>query len=148
MVANRGLIILGAGLIALTLICGSCSVGVYVGRHGLSAEGLRLAPNVPNQPAAGDGAVRPPGLPMGDPDVIGLIRTGSVDGIELATREGPREIQFDQNTVLFEPGGRVLTLRDLRPGDVLAVYGERSAGTTDKLLATYILRISSTQDLR
>lgn len=143
MVANRGLIVLGAVLIALILICGSCSVGVYVGRYGLSAQGLRLAPNIPNQPVMGADNVRPPRFPTGDPDVIGLLRTGSQDGLVLATREGLREIQFNQQTIILETGGRILRLHDLRPGDILAVYGEWNANKTDQLVATTIIRIQS-----
>ncbi|NIS83100.1 MAG: hypothetical protein GTO14_23515 [Anaerolineales bacterium] len=141
MVENRGLIIAGAVILLFMLIVGSFSLGAYFGQHGLSQDGLRLQPAQPGQPQQGAPALRPQGFPAGEPDVIGLIRAGMSNGIALATKDGPRLIEIEQSTKVVDVKGIPLKLHDLRPGDIIAAFGEFATNDNQRLQATYIVRL-------
>jgi hypothetical protein len=145
MVENRWLIVTGAVVLVLMLLIGAFSLGVYIGRHGLSPEGLRYQPAQPAVPApvgpGGGPAELPQGLPAGPPDATGRIRGRSAQGIELATQDGPRLVEVDQNTQVMDMQGTSLTLADLQRGDIVAVYGRIATGDGRRLIATLIMRL-------
>jgi len=141
MVTNRKLIFAGGVVLILVLIIGAFSLGVYIGCYGVSAQGLHYQ-------AAGDAPqidrsrlTRPAGIPEGEADVVGLVRGGNRDGIQLATQQGPKWIEVDANTSVMEISGSELGLKDLRPRDLVAVFGEFSVDDGSTLLATYIVRL-------
>jgi hypothetical protein len=145
MAENRWLIVTGAVVLVLMLLIGAFSLGVYVGRHGLSPEGLRYQTVQPAAPALGEPgggpAELPQGLPAGPPDGTGRIRGRSAAGIELATQEGPRLVEVDQSTQVTDMQGTSLTLADLQRGDIVAVYGRIAFGDGQRLIATLIVRL-------
>ncbi len=138
---NRWLLISGAVILILISLVGTFSLGVYVGRHGLSQEGLRYQPSQPDKIPQPNTGARPPGLPDGDPDVIGAIRALSPQGLQLATKDGPRIVEVDDVTQIIDPQGQSLSLLDLRLGDIIAVFGEFSVGNGERLLASSIVRL-------
>ena len=107
MVENRWQIILGAGILLLMLLAGTFSIGVYIGRHGLSREGLQYQPLQQANPQVIH-PNRPASIPEGEPDIIGRLRTTSRQGIEVATQNGIRFVLIDQETKLLdERGGKI-----------------------------------------
>jgi len=145
MVENRWQIIIGAVMLLLIMLTGAFSLGVYIGRHGLSQEGLRYQPDQPGGMPEPQSADRPHNLPSGDPDLIGLIRTLSPQGIQLATQEGPRLVEVDDATHVQDTEGRSLKLPDLRLGDIVAVFGDFTPGDGRRLLATHVVRLPPRQ---
>ncbi len=141
MVTNRKLIFAGGVVLVLVLIIGAFSLGVYIGRYGVSSQGLhyQTAGGVPQIDRSQ--LTRPEGIPEGEPDVVGLVRGGTRDGIQLATKQGPKWIEVDANTSVLEISGGELGLKDLRPRDLVAVFGEFSVDDGSTLLATYIVRL-------
>jgi hypothetical protein len=145
MAENRWQIIIGAGVLLLMLLAGTFSLGIYIGRHGLSREGLRyqhpvqamqqVAPQ--NQEPRG----RPEGIPEGQPDLIGRLRRGSKEGIELATEKGIRFVAIDEDTKLLDEEGNPLKGTNLQVGDILAIFGEYSVNEGQQLLAYVIVRL-------
>jgi hypothetical protein len=142
MAKNRWLIGIGIAVLALMALIAVFSLGVYVGRYGLNQRGMRLQPQSPGgaQPAAPPQAL-PQGAPGNQPDLVGMLRRGSADGLELATREGPRWVVLKRDTRLIDPQGNAFPLKDLEPGDLLAVFGEFTGGDGQQLLATLIVRL-------
>ena len=145
MVENRWQIIIGAVMLLLMLLTGAFSLGVYIGRHGLSQEGLRYQPDQPGGMPEPLPADRPRNLQLGEPDLIGLIRDISPQGIQLATQEGPKLLETNDATQVFDTDGQPLKLADLRLGDVVAVFGDFIPGDGRHLLATHIVRLPSRQ---
>ena len=145
MAANRWQIGLGALILALMLLTAAFSLGVYVGRHGLSREGLRLSGPAPGGPAPGrnDNGLRPPGLEA-EPQVVGRVRAITPEGLELATRDGPRFVRLDESTQVREFDGAPASLTELRSGDMVAIFGELSAVDRRQLVATRIVRLPQT----
>ena len=148
MAENRWQIAIGAVVLMLMLFIGTFSLGVYIGRHGLSREGLRYQPAQQVNPQGVDPANRPPGIPQGEPDLIGRLRSGSQRGIELATRNGVRFAAIDENTKLLNQRGEALERTDIRAGDILAIYGEFNINEGQQLLANVIVRIPDQQPLQ
>jgi len=139
MAENRWLIKIGAAVLALMLLIAAFSLGVYVGRYGWGHGAVQLQPSAPR---GGDAAQGLPLLAPGrEPEVIGMLRRGSAAGIELATRDGPRWIELDSDTRALDMQGRTLGLRELQPGDILAVFGIFSGGDGQQLKATVIVRL-------
>jgi hypothetical protein len=140
MAENRWQIILGAVVLLVILITGAFSLGIYVGRHGWDEGGLRY------QPAGPEGQ---PGGPLGGPqdlagdrpDLTGRIRALSQLGIQLATQNGPRIIEVNEDTRVVDEGGAALTLSDLRLGDLIAIFGDFTPGDGQRLLASHIVRL-------
>lgn len=145
MVENRWQTIIGAVMLLLIMLTGAFSLGVYIGRHGLSQEGLRYQPAQPGGMPEPQSADRPHNLPPGDPDLIGLIRDISPQGIQLTTQEGPRLLETDDATRVLDTEGRLLKLADLRLGDIVAVFGDFTPGDGRHLLATHIVRLPPRQ---
>jgi hypothetical protein len=141
MAANRKLMITGGVILIVVLLIGAFSLGVYIGRYGASAEGLhyQAANGVPQIDRSR--LTRPAGIPEGEPDVVGLVRRSSRDGLQLATQQGPKWIEMDPNTSVMEISGSELNLKDLHPRDIIAVFGEFSVDDGSTLLATHIVRL-------
>ncbi|MBN1438641.1 MAG: hypothetical protein JW929_04450, partial [Anaerolineales bacterium] len=110
MAANRWNIItliVGGAVLLLTLLAASFSLGVYVGEHGWTREGLNYSgpvganPAVPGKAPAGGGAApggmqptpfAPGGLPSGRPNLTGRILRIHPQSIEVASQGGPRVV--------------------------------------------------------
>jgi hypothetical protein len=121
------------------LLAAAFSLGVYVGEHGWTREGLTYQPQQPAGPLPGAGAPVGPG---GEPPVVtGRIRVISPQGLELATPDGPRFVQITAETRFEVPDGEDLGLQDLARGDVVAVFGELMPGDGPRLQATRIVRL-------
>lgn len=134
MVENRWQIAVGALILVAMLMAGAFSVGVYIGRHGLSGQGLRYQPPPANQaPPTGGQAPRP--------DVLGRLRSVSDQGFELATQSGPRLVAVDDETRLTDAQGQSLAWDDLKQGDLLAVFGDFTAGDGRQLLARRVILV-------
>lgn len=139
MVANRKLIIAGGVVLILVLLMGAFSLGVYIGRYGVTAEGLHYQAAIPQVDRSR--LSRPEGIPKGEPDIVGMIRASSRNGIQIATQQGPKWIEIDPNTSVMEISGKELDVKDLRRRDLIAVFGELTVDDGDTLLATHIVRL-------
>ncbi|MGD2252139.1 MAG: hypothetical protein PVF70_04405 [Anaerolineales bacterium] len=153
MAESRWQIIIGAVILMLMLLVGAFSLGVYIGEHGWTRQGLRY------QPGPGDAQVQAPGPPpnqgpaqvpgnqsfpgqVGDePDLVGRIRRLSPDGIELATPQGPRMIEWGAEVIVEDRQGVRLTPRDLKRDDIVAIFGEFIPGDGGRLVAHLIVRL-------
>jgi len=145
MVENRWQIIVGAVVLLLMLLVGTFSLGIYIGRHGLSREGLRYQPASQANPQAPPQGLnpqdRPAGIPQGQPDLLGRLRRGSREGLELVTENGIRYVAIDGDTKFVDEAGNSLQGTDLQIGDILAIFGEFSVNEGQQLLASVILRL-------
>lgn len=134
-ITRRPWIICGAIFLNTLLMIAVFSLGVYVGRYGLSREGLVYtsgpAPQ-PAQPAQPDNITPRPNQPQQEvlaciaaerPQVLGRLRNISRGALEIAIEQGSRPVLLDDQTTYEHCDGSTLTLRDLRPGMVIAVYG-------------------------
>jgi hypothetical protein len=118
----------GAGILLLLLfhVVIAFALGVYVGRYGLTREGLTLqGPGNVERPPAGAAPDRPG---TGQPAVLGRIRRVGREMLDLATREGPRQVMVDAGTRVRDSTGAILNLEDLSPGQIVAVFGVRIDG--------------------
>lgn len=119
---------LGAALIVAMMLVAAFSVGVYVGRHSWTDEGLSLAGPAPQQgqpPAAGpEGGVQ---LPPRTPDLVGRVQAVDGPSLRLATPQGPRDVELLAETRVATAGGQRAGLEALRPGIVVAIFGHRGA---------------------
>ncbi|MGD1995432.1 MAG: hypothetical protein PVH62_01520 [Anaerolineae bacterium] len=133
MVAERVMIGVGAALIAGMLLAAAFSLGVYVGEHGWTWEGVSLAgpagpPALPGRPGgpAPPGQGFPPG-PLGDlqlpPDVVGLVRALEDGSLRVATRDGPRSVAVNERTRVRVGSEEVADVTALQPGTLIAVFG-------------------------
>jgi hypothetical protein len=141
MVENRWQIVIGAMILLLILLTGAFSLGVYVGRHGLSREGLRYKP--PESAAAigtapGD---RASGFPDRQPDLIGRLRSISSKALELATPDGVRLTLIDENTRFRDAQNQAFNPLDLELGENLGVFGKYTGNGGRQLQATLIIRL-------
>ena len=124
-------LLLGGGILLLFLIhiVAAFAAGVYVGRHGLTREGLTLQGPLrnqnPAQPGTRPGAQNQPAAPNmpGEPTVIGRIRRVDDQTLDLATREGPRQVMLDAETRYRDQAGELLGREVLAEGDIVAVFG-------------------------
>ncbi len=166
MAANRWKIItlsVGGAVLLLMLLAGSFSLGVYVGEHGWTRDGLsytgpggRIGANDrPNAggPAPGGPAVAvtlqppaaPAGLPSGRPNLTGRIVRISPQRIEVATANGVRIVILTAETRFLEQDGREIALKDLKKGDLIAVFGLLTEGDGGELRAEFIVRLPAKQ---
>lgn len=135
MVENRWQIAVGAVVLLLALLAGAFSVGVYVGRYGITAQGLRLQPSDANrplrnqQPGAGD-----------EPALIGRLVQTQEDGLDLATREGRRFVSISPKTQWIDQQGQPIDPATLQEGDILAIFGRLENGG-NRLLADRVVRL-------
>jgi hypothetical protein len=124
-------LLLGGGILLLFLfhIVAAFALGVYVGRYGLTREGLTLqgpARNQgPAQPEPRQGAPDQPGGPAlpGEPAVVGRIHRLDGRTLDLATLEGPRQVMLDGETRYRDRAGELLDREDLAEGQIVAVFG-------------------------
>jgi hypothetical protein len=142
MAENRWQIAIGAVVLLLMLLAGAFSIGVYVGRHGLSREGLQYQPETQADiPQDRVSANRPEGIPAGQPDLTGKLRSVLEQGLELATQQGIRFITIDEETRFVDGNGGTIDVSDLHAGDVLAIFGDFTADEGRRLLANVIVRL-------
>ncbi|RME87104.1 MAG: hypothetical protein D6770_10265 [Anaerolineae bacterium] len=139
LVALGGVVLLGM------LLAAAFSLGVYVGEHGWTREGLnyqagppagRGAPPTGGRPGGGVG-----GLPPGRPDVVGRIRRITESALELGTPEGPRTVLLTESTRFQDERRQAITLSDLKPGDVVAVFGRFMQGDGGQLQAEVVVKL-------
>jgi hypothetical protein len=145
MAENRWQIILGAGVLLFMLLAGTFSLGVYIGRHGLSRDGLHYQPSQVGNPQVLQPAERPPGIPEGEPELIGRLRSASRQGIVLATQNGIRFVAIDQETKLLNERGEAIQRTDFQVGDILVIFGEFNINEGTQLLAEVIVRLPQQQ---
>ncbi len=111
---RRVMIGIGATIIVGMLLVTAFSMGVYVGQHGWTRQGLSLA--------------GPGQQPAGPPSLVGQVR-GLEDGfLNLATQEGPRTVEVDEQTQVRTAQGEVVGVDVLQPGILVAIFGHPGAG--------------------
>lgn len=145
-------ILIGAGacVIVSMLLIAAFSLGVYVGEHGWTRQGLTLQGPQRQPPAGGAdqlGPAQPPGqqpglppgdpLPGGQPTLVGRVRLIMRDRLEVITPDGPRLIGLTPRTRL-EDQGQAVELSALREGQVVAIFGRPAEGR-GMLLADLII---------
>lgn len=133
MAQRRWLISMGAVILVGMLLCSAFSLGVYVGKYGLSGEGLRAG-------AAAESAAQTRDA-VGQPDLVGMIRRAAPDALELATREGPRWIELGPDTQFVDERGVALSAADFHPGELVAVFGELNPTEGRVFLAHLVVRL-------
>ena len=143
MAKSRWLILPGAVVILGMLCIAVFSLGVYVGKHGLTQDGLQYqAPRTNGAQLPGDA---PPGglagAPARTPAAAGLIRRITRTQVELATREGPRTILLSEAVEVRLEEGRIGSRSDLKLGDLIAVFGQWTEGAARELEAEVIIRL-------
>jgi hypothetical protein len=159
MAANRWKIIstiAGGVILLLMLAASSFSLGVYVGEHGWTRDGLNYSAGPPAGKAPANdglpqggpvlaGTVRPPlspaGLPAGRPDLTGRILRIRPQSIEVATPNGPRIVNLSPETRFLDEDGRTISLKDLKNGDTIAIFGRFTAGDGGELQADIVVRL-------
>ncbi|HHS97241.1 MAG TPA: hypothetical protein ENK08_04995 [Chloroflexi bacterium] len=118
----------GAALIVGMLLVAAFSLGVYVGEHGWTWQGVSLAGPQP-RPRPGAAPPPPPNLPgLGQPDLVGRVRGIEEGRLSLATPDGPRVVETTGQTRVRTVEGGERSLDALQPGDLVAVFGHRSDG--------------------
>jgi hypothetical protein len=160
MAANRGKLIsisVGGALLLLMLLASTFSLGVYVGEHGWTRDGLTYSgpgrADGNNRPAQGVNPGGPPpagtepapqapiGLPQGKPNLIGRILLIHPDSLQLTSSTGPRLITLTTDTRFLEQDGRAIRLKDLQKGDPVAIYGLFVGGDGGELRADFVVRL-------
>lgn len=134
---NQRKLMIAAGILTLFLIhlIAAFSLGIYIGRHGFSRQGLSLqGPQAAQQPP------RPGGVPAGQPDaqppqdqrsprlpgeptIVGRIRRIGRDELDLATQEGPRLIILDSETRVWNEEGDRVEIEKLTEEQIVAIFG-------------------------
>lgn len=162
MAANRWKIItlsVGGAVLLLMLLAASFSLGEYVGEHGWTRDGLSYSgpggragandrPNaggpVPGGPAQGPTPQQPfapAGLPSGRPNLTGRVVRIYPQRIEVAAANGVRSVILTAETRFFEQDGTTISLKDLKKGELIAVYGLLADGDGGELRAEFIVRL-------
>ncbi len=121
---QRILITIGGCLLVAMMVLGAFSLGVYVG------SGRDTSPRLGPGPGPAPGALQgqPPGPDMPRlPDIVGRIENASGDTLTIATAQGFRTVQTDQDTRIVRQDGSDDSRDDLRPGRSVAVIGAPSA---------------------
>ncbi|MFL7793014.1 MAG: hypothetical protein AB8I69_12795 [Anaerolineae bacterium] len=119
----------GAAVIVAILLIAAFSLGVYVGEHGFTRGDLTLRspdPGVPAQPprvSPGAPAQQPPVNANRPPDVTGRIRQNLGESLLLATPDGPRTIELNDQTQVRTLEGEQRHLDALKPGQPVAIFG-------------------------
>jgi hypothetical protein len=130
MTGHKLLIGTGAVVIAGMLLIAAFALGGYVREHGWTRDGLVLQGPGGGGPG-GPGMPGPP-LPLpGDgrrPDEVGRIKDIFEDTLILATPNGPRAIELNEQTRVETPAGDTSTLDDLERGQRVSVFGHRNHG--------------------
>jgi len=143
MAKSRWLILPGSLIILGVLCIAVFSLGVYVGKHGLSQDGLQYkAPRQNGAQPQGDApVVGLSGLPQRTPESAGVIRRITSDQIDIGTRDGPRTILLGADVEIRLEDGRLGTRNDLHVGDLVAVFGRWNGGAARELRAVVIVRL-------
>lgn len=124
---QRKILVAGGALILLLVhLVAVFALGVYVGRYGLSRDGLTLqrprqAQQQPGAPPQGADPASP--LP-GQPTVVGRIRYLSSNRVEVITVDGPRQLIANAQTRLRNQSGEQLPREALQEGQLVAVFGQ------------------------
>jgi hypothetical protein len=143
MAKSRWLILPGAVVILGMLCIAIFSLAVYVGKHGLSPDGLQYqAPRTNGAQLPGDALPAGlTGLPPRTPEAAGIIRRITRTHVELATREGPRTILLSEAVEVRLEDGRAGSRDNMKVGDLIAVFGQWTAGAARELEAEVIVRL-------
>lgn len=143
MAKSRWLILPGAVVILGMLCVAVFSLGVYLGKHGLTQDGLQYQTPRTNgaQPPGDAPAFGLAGAPARTPEAAGLIRRITPAQVELATREGPRTILLNDAAEVRLEDGRIGARSDLKLGDLIAVFGQWTEGAERELEAEVIVRL-------
>jgi hypothetical protein len=146
----------GGAILLLMLLASSFSLGVYVGEHGWTRDGLNYSgPGKGGQGGANDRPAQvgpapattqqvpqaPAGLPSGKPNLTGRILRVHPQSVEVTSPNGPRVVTITSETRFLEQDGRIIGLKDLLKGDVVAVYGRFMGGDGGELQADFIVRL-------
>jgi hypothetical protein len=163
--------IAGGGVLILMLLAAAFALGVYVGEHGWTREGLAYGPGAgvqqgaanpngaaqapragtpqptgrvgtPQTPLPNGGGsvpVLPAGLPPGPPQLNGRIRQVTAQRLDLAAAGGPRTVLLDEHTQYRDSTGQPITIRELKPGDIVAVFGVFLDGDGGRLMADFVV---------
>ena len=132
---------LGAVVIVGMLLVVAFSLGVYIGEHGWTWQGISLAgPGARPGPPPGGG---PPG--MDRPDVLGMVRRIEGSVVSLATRDGPRSVEVTPSTEVRDAQGRPVEIEAVQPGTLVAVFGHPDPGRR-RLIADVILILPSREE--
>jgi len=97
-----------------------------LGGPGQPGPGVPPGPGAqppPGSPGQSNPAERPPNLPPGPPDLIGLLQVVDPEGLTIGTPQGPRLVRVDADTQVFDAQGEPLSLEALTVGAHLAVFG-------------------------
>ena len=136
----------GVFLLFLFHIIAAFALGVYVGRYGMTRDGLTiqgprnvgqpvvqpLGPDRPGPDQSGQAA-----LP-GEPTAVGRVRQVGRGTLDLATREGPRQVMLSAETEYRDQAGETITWDNLSEGQIVAVFGVFGDGG-QQLQATLIV---------
>jgi hypothetical protein len=156
MTLKRILIGCGTLIIVGMLVVAAFALGVYVGEHGWTRAALQFQPGAGQMPrgqppGAGPGSPPrggtppgfqlPPGLPPGQPQVVGRIRQIGAADLILATKDGPRQVMLTDETQYQDIKGNALTLSDLAERDIIAVFGSFVPGDGQQLQAEVVVRL-------
>ncbi len=159
-------------VLILMLVVSAFALGVYVGEHGWTRQGLQYQPggqplppggapgqqplppagNLPPGGASQPGVGQPPlddrqppsGLPPGPPQVRGRIRSITGTTIELATPDGLRRITTTDLTRYLDAQGAAIDRGALGPGDIVGIYGRLvQADGGAQFMAEFVLKLPS-----
>jgi len=122
----------GAAVIVVMLLIAAFSLGVYVGEHGFTRDGLTLREPDPGGPihfprtSPGAPVQQPPVNGNRPPDVTGRIRQNLGGSLLLATPDGPRTVELNDQTQVRTREGEQRPLAALKPGQPVAIFGHRN----------------------
>lgn len=152
--SRRLMLVAGVATLLFFHVVAAFALGVYIGRYGMTGEGLtlqgpgnmrQLPPDqAPDQPADQMPA-RPP-IP-GEPTVLGRIRRIDPGMLDLATTGGPRQVLFDEQTKVWDRSGEVTSLDRLAEGQFVAILGVFHNGG-QQLEADLIIILPNLRELR
>jgi hypothetical protein len=114
----------GVTLLFLFHIIAAFALGVYVGRYGMTRDGLTIqGPRNVGQPAV-QGPDQPGQVTLpGEPTAVGRVRQVGRSTLDLATREGPRQVMLSAETEYRDQTGETITWDNLSEGQIVAVFG-------------------------
>lgn len=118
----------GAALLTALMLLAAFSLGVVVGHRGLLVGTVE---NFGARPAPGQQPLQPPtgpveDLPPGRPALVGRVGAITNEGLFIQTQQGPRLVQVDDDARVQDHRGQELSLKELRQGVYVAIFGEFS----------------------
>jgi hypothetical protein len=144
----------GGVVFSFMLITTAFAVGVYVGEHGWTREGLNYEAGELNNAKPGPAiapspspVANPPGLPSGRPLLTGRILRISFSNLQIATPGGPKVVSISDETRYENDLGFPISLGELKKGDVIAVYGRFLPGGGGELVADTIVLLPPKEGL-